>query len=486
MDSRKNFRKNQNGNRSWNQGAGQNKKRGGAIKKILPIILLLLAYFLYALVNAKKTIHPEELGKRTDAQETALEKKLDQKYPERTSVVLTGNPFAADTDDIDLNAESAILIDTTTGEIIYEKDADEQIPPASMTKIVEMYVVFDAIEKGLASMDDIVPLPPESWEINIPWDASRMHLAKGQTVTLRELLLGLAICSGNDASIAVANYISGSMEDFVMEMNKAVASMGLTKTVFVESSGYSEENLTTAREFATFARQYIKRFPKALEQFHSQKEIRYPLKNNVPEGTEPETYRQQNTNKLLDEIAGCDGLKTGYIDESGYNISVTAQRNGVRFLSVTMGGPGDSLIIGNRYRVADNKELFDFAFDNFTDYHVPKNSETHEYTVGVFGAKEKSVKLVPAMDETFTVPMTIASQDGSEEVSMITTQVSIPKYIYGGAECGAKYGEITYFLNGKPFRTLPLVADRNVEKGNIFQRFIGKSSAIVADIFRSL
>ena len=483
MDSRKPVRKNQ----GRNYNAGQRKNHGGAIKKILPILLLLLAYFLYALVNAKKTVHPEELGKRTDTQETALEKTLDQKYPERTSVELKQNPFAAETDDIDLNAESAILIDTTTGEILYEKDADEQIPPASMTKIVEMYVVFDAIEKGLVSMDDTVPLPSESWEINIPWDASRMHLAEGQTVTLRELLLGLAICSGNDASIAVANYISGSMDDFVEEMNDAVKSVGLTKTVFVESSGYSEENLTTAREFATFARQYIKRFPEALEEFHSQKEISYPLEKNVPEGTEPETYKQKNTNKLLDEIDGCDGLKTGYIDESGYNISVTAQRNGVRFLSVTMGGPGDSLILGNKYRVADNKELFDFAFDNFTDYHVPKNSGTHEYTVGVFGAKEKSVKLVPAMDETFTVPMTLPSQDGSKvEVSKITTQVSIPKYIYGGVECGAKYGEITYLLNGKPFRTLPLVADRNVEKGNIFQRLIGKSSAIVADIFKNL
>ena len=483
MDSRKPVRKNQ----GRNYNAGQRKKHGGAIKKILPILLLLLAYFLYALVNAKKTVHPEELGKRTDTQETALEKTLDQKYPERTSVELKQNPFAAETDDIDLNAESAILIDTTTGEILYEKDADEQIPPASMTKIVEMYVVFDAIEKGLVSMDDTVPLPSESWEINIPWDASRMHLAEGQTVTLRELLLGLAICSGNDASIAVANYISGSMDDFVEEMNDAVKSVGLTKTEFVESSGYSEENLTTAREFATFARQYIKRFPEALEEFHSQKEISYPLEKNVPEGTEPETYKQKNTNKLLDEIDGCDGLKTGYIDESGYNISVTAQRNGVRFLSVTMGGPGDSLILGNKYRVADNKELFDFAFDNFTDYHVPKNSGTHEYTVGVFGAKEKSVKLVPAMDETFTVPMTLPSQDGSKvEVSKITTQVSIPKYIYGGVECGAKYGEITYLLNGKPFRTLPLVADRNVEKGNIFQRLIGKSSAIVADIFKNL
>ena len=483
MDSRKPVRKNQ----GRNYNAGQRKNHGGAIKKILPILLLLLAYFLYALVNAKKTVHPEELGKRTDTQETALEKTLDQKYPERTSVELKQNPFAAETDDIDLNAESAILIDTTTGEILYEKDADEQIPPASMTKIVEMYVVFDAIEKGLVSMDDTVPLPSESWEINIPWDASRMHLAEGQTVTLRELLLGLAICSGNDASIAVANYISGSMDDFVEEMNDAVKSVGLTKTEFVESSGYSEENLTTAREFATFARQYIKRFPEALEEFHSQKEISYPLEKNVPEGTEPETYRQQNTNKLLDEIDGCDGLKTGYIDESGYNISVTAQRNGVRFLSVTMGGPGDSLILGNKYRVDDNKELFDFAFDNFTDYHVPKNSGTHEYTVGVFGAKEKSVKLVPAMDETFTVPMTLPSQDGSKvEVSKITTQVSIPKYIYGGVECGAKYGEITYLLNGKPFRTLPLVADRNVEKGNIFQRLIGKSSAIVADIFKNL
>ncbi|MBQ5383177.1 MAG: D-alanyl-D-alanine carboxypeptidase, partial [Treponema sp.] len=347
--------------KSTAQRSGRNAKKGPN-KFLLIFLILILAYVISVTVTVKNTLNVKPLGSRTEAQEKYLEQVLDQKFPERTSIELYKSPFEIEPDDLSMNAESAIIIDVATGEILYEKDADLEIPPASMTKIVEMYVVLDAVENGLVSLDDTVPLPSESWEENIPWDASRMHLAKGQKVTLRELLLGLAICSGNDASIAVANYISGSMDSFVARMNEAAESMGLTKTSFVESSGYSEENMTTAREFATFARQYIKRFPYALEEFHSQPKIRYPEQKNMPEGKEAVPYTQQNTNKLLDEIPGCDGLKTGYIDESGYNISVTAEQNGTRFLSVTMGGPGMNMIEGNKYRVEDNKRLFDFAF----------------------------------------------------------------------------------------------------------------------------
>ncbi|MBQ4235606.1 MAG: D-alanyl-D-alanine carboxypeptidase [Treponema sp.] len=466
--------------KSTAQRSGRKAKKGPN-KFLLIFLILILAYVISVTVTVKNTLNVKPLGSRTEAQEKYLEQVLDQKFPERTSIELYKSPFEIEPDDLSMNAESAIIIDVATGEILYEKDADLEIPPASMTKIVEMYVVLDAVENGLVSLDDTVPLPSESWEENIPWDASRMHLAKGQKVTLRELLLGLAICSGNDASVAVATYISGSMDSFVARMNEAVESMGLTKTSFVESSGYSEENMTTAREFATFARQYIKRFPYALEEFHSQPKIRYPEQKNMPEGKEAVPYTQQNTNKLLDEIPGCDGLKTGYIDESGYNISVTAEQNGTRFLSVTMGGPGMNMIEGNKYRVEDNKRLFDFAFENFADYHAPKGENSHEYTRGIFGGKENAVKLVPALDETFAVP--ILADPDTEKVQTVTTEVSIPDYLFGRVECGTQYGTISYKSNGVTLRTIPLVADRTVEAGNIFSMFIGKSAAIAAKLF---
>lgn len=463
------------------KNSGTKKTSKGIIVSLI-IILILSAYALTVFLTTKSVIEIQPLGSRTSEQEITMNSILNQKFPERKSIALKGNPFDINTDDIYIKAKSAIIVDTATGTVLYEKNADQQIPPASMTKLVEMYVVYEAIENGEATMDDIVPLPPESWEENIPWDASRMHLAKGQKVTLRELLLGLAIASGNDASIAVANYICGNMDDFVARMNAVVDGMGLKKTHFVESSGYSEENLTTAREFATFARQYVNRFPESLQDFHAQPVLRYPQKKNMPEGKFQTVFTQYNTNKLLDSLIGCDGLKTGFIYESGYNISVTAERNGTRYLSVTMGGPGNNTNEGNQYRVKDNYELFTFAFNNFADYHAPQGDKAHEYTVGIFGGAEKAVKLVPALDETFTVPMMTDSPTGS--AASVQVNVTVPKYLYGKVECGKQYGEISYTLNGQTLRTLPLVADRTVEQGNFFTKLVGKTGAIAVDMLK--
>src|SRR5574344_1148313 len=317
---------------------------------VATIFLLCISFALYA----SPFVHIENPLPLTDNEPNFLISQLDTNYKER-SQILSELPYKTVPVKLDIAAESAILIDTATGSILFEKNADEIIPPASMTKLVEMYVVFNAVKAGEVTLDDVVPLPKQSWAINMPYDASLMFLAQGQTVTLRELLLGLAIASGNDASVAVAYYICGGMEPFVKRMNDAVQALGLTHTHFVESSGYSEKNVTTAREFASFARVYINTFPEALAQFHSQKQISYPLQRNLPEWEQKDgdkqAVTQYNTNKLLGVLPGCDGLKTGFIFESGYNLALTAKRYGTRFLSVTMKGPGKGTAQGNKYRV---------------------------------------------------------------------------------------------------------------------------------------
>ena len=137
-----------------------------------------------------------------------LETRLNEKYPERL-LHATSLPYEIPFEQPEVNCESAVVIDTVTGNILFEKNPNKPIPPASMTKLVEMFVVFEECRNSKITLDDIVPLPPESWSVNLPSDASRMFLGKNQKVTLRELLLGLSIASGNDASIAVAKYISG-------------------------------------------------------------------------------------------------------------------------------------------------------------------------------------------------------------------------------------------------------------------------------------
>ncbi len=465
----------ENRKKSKKESSGK-KKHVFALPLLLIIFILAGLYIFIVYRNAKSVLNPKDYGSRSATQQVYLEQTLDIRYPERNSLSLSSLEYGLEMPDLDIKAHSAIMIDTVTGSIVYEKNADDPIPPASLTKIVEMYVIFQAVENGEVSLSDIVPLPPQSWSVNLPSDASRMYLGKDQRVTLRELLLGLAIASGNDASIACAYYICGNMQDFVDRMNSAVEDIGLKKTHFVESSGYSEKNVTTAREFATFARHYIQKYPFALSQFHSKDQLRYPLMRNLSDAEKMSgrvfTITQPNTNKLLGLIKGCDGLKTGFIDESGYNISVTARSDNTRFLSVTMGGPGSNTQEGNKYRIEDNLALFNYAFGNFADYQPKSASVSHEFTVGLAGCKEKTVRLVPALNEVFTVPF-IASDSPTGAAASVYVNAEIPDCICGSVKCGDQYGVLYYKLDDKVLRAVPLVADRDVERGNAFDYVTG-------------
>ena len=247
----------------------------------------------------------------TDQQTEYLTQVIADKNFERNQTI-HNLPYDIKQADLEIFAESAILINCDTGDILYEKNADEEIPPASMTKLFLMYTVFQKVSEGKASLDDIVPLPPECWASHMPPHSSLMFLGKNQTVTLRELLTGLAVCSGNDASHAIAYYLFGGIDSFLEEVNQQIKLCGLEKTRIVEPSGYNENNVTTAREMAKFARIYISRYPESLKQFHSVKKFAYPsILNIAPEdrnkpsqifkGSFPDsiwtTIEQENKNK---------------------------------------------------------------------------------------------------------------------------------------------------------------------------------------------
>ncbi len=460
-----------------------NKKKVSLKKPLALLFTLFFFIVVFCLVVAilfftslKAALNQTNATPLTVEQSEKLESTLNEAFPKRTSKLLTDLPYPVKPANLDIASGSAILVDVETGSVLFEKNADMKIPPASMTKIVEMYVVLEAVENGKVSLDDEVPLPKESWAVNLPSDASIMFLAEGQHVTLRELLLGLAVASGNDASIAVANFVGNNMEDFVAKMNESVKRLGLTQTHFVESSGYSEQNITTAREFATFAREYIRRFPFALSEFHAQKELRYPLEKNLPDNRkskgDSEAVIQYNTNKLLGLLDGCDGLKTGFIYESGYNISVTAERNGTRFLSVTMKGPGSGSVQGNKWRIHDNTEMLEFAFANFADYKVSP-SEEHSFSVGVFASSQKAVRLVPAWQENFTVPR-LQGSSAQEAVQKVTVRAEIPRFISEDVLCGQACGYLVFQMGETILQKIPLVSDRDSRIQNKTQKLLHK------------
>lgn len=463
------------------------KKQNRSTKKIIikslcaSLIVCAISFVTLVGVRAYKITSAESASPLTNLEGNALRIFVDENYADRMQI-LKPLPYSITPTELDISAESAILIDTSNGNILYEKNADEIIPPASMTKLFSMFVVDEEIAMGRLRYEDEIPLPPESWACNMMPHSSLMFLGKGQHVTVEELLQGLSVCSGNDAAYALAFAISGDMETFIGRMNKIARDYNLENTHFVESSGYSEENLTTAREMAAFANVYIALHPESLERFHGLQSFTYPKERNLADGdvisaqdfsngipekiTMPIT--QRNTNPLLGIMDGCDGLKTGYIDESGYNLSLTAKRRGTRFLSVTMKGPGNSPKEGNEYRVKDGTELMEWAFASFADYS--DMTRVKSYFLRTSGGKILGLNLVPAFNpKSITVPYIVGDspEDSVQNVRVVTT---LPDFIEGGTPMGTACGKVEFILDDYVLDTVPLITDRDVQMSNILIR----------------
>lgn len=443
--------------------------------------VLLLSFAVLIGTRAVKISRCDSAEPLSFEQEAYLSDFCATRYSSRNEI-LKPLPYSLNKPDLVLGSESAILIDTSNGNILYEKNADEIIPPASMTKLFSMYVVDDAISQGKLSYDTEIIPPEESWACNMPPHSSLMFLGKNQKLTVSELLAGLSVASGNDAAYALAYTLYGNMDDFVSAMNRIPETYGLSNTRFVESSGYSELNQTTAREMAAFSNIYIKQHPDSLENFHGLQSFAYPKQKNLTNGYKvqaqdfskglPETITmtitQRNTNPLLGVMDGCDGLKTGYIDESGYNLALTARRHGTRFLSVTMKGPGNSPKEGNEWRKKDGTTLMEWAFYSFADYK--DMTRVKPYFLRAKGGKEIGLNLVPAFNpESITVPF-IYGDNIEDSVKNVKVVSEFPDYLEGNIEAGQAYGKVSFILNDYVLDSVPLLADRNISKGNAFTR----------------
>ncbi len=381
-------------------------------------------------------------------------------WPDAPALIAAGG--SGPTFDGPLHAASAILIDASNGTVLYEKDADIEIPPASMTKLVAMYVAFRAMDSGTLAPDETIVPPEASWAENIPPHSSLMFLGKGQRLTVRELLRGMATVSGNDAAIALAWRVSGGVGPFVDLMNGEVRRLGLSRTRYVEPTGLSERNLTTAREFADFSSVYAREHPEALAEYHSVAKLTYPEAHNLPaegEGSDNPNpvlaglvpITQRATNPLIGVLPGCDGLKTGYIDESGYNLSLTAERDGTRFISVTLGGPGNNAAEGNRYREEDGRALMEWAFASWVTAVQP---ETARHAVVVWGGKKGAILAIPARTDPLTVPK------GSP--GPFTAKAVMPRAVEAPVAAGDRVGTLeVQDAEGRLVSEIPLLADRN-------------------------
>lgn len=359
-----------------------------------------------------------------------------------------------------VSAEAAILIDYETGTVLYEKQADAVIPPASLTKIMTIHLVLELAREGAISLEESFEVPRAAWARNMPPGSSLMFLGPGQRVSFAELLEGLAVASGNDAAVAVSLQVAGSVPAFVEMMNSESRRLGYEVMRFSDPAGLSPRNRITAREYADFVRRHISRWPETLDDIYSQRAILYPTEANFDSVMLGGSVRQENRNTLLFDYEGVDGLKTGYIDASGYNLAVTAERDGRRVIAVVLGVRAASVAEGARRRAVDAAVLLDYGFNEFRRLEptVPQQPPLR-----VWKGRGDEVAVVPE-----TVPAAVLVPRGREED--VTVSVSRDGELTAPVEPGQPVGAVSYRLGDAELARVELVTGAGVDRAGFLKR----------------
>ena len=335
-------------------------------------------------------------------------------------------------------AKNYLLIDFNSGRILAEKDADAQIEPASITKLMTSYIVYSEIEAGRLNLDDKVKISKKAYDMR----GSRMFLEHRSSVSVKLLLKGLIIQSGNDASVALAEHIAGDEGVFVEMMNQYAANLGMNNTHYKNSTGWPDaEHLTTARDIATLAKRFIKDFPEHYKGYAEQS-FTY---NNVP---------QYNRNELLRRDKSVDGLKTGHTESAGYCLVASAKRAEMRLISVVLGTDSE------KARTSVSQSLLNYGFRFFETHKLYAAGETLNES-RVWGGDKENVALGLANDLHVTIP-----RGAYKELNAL---MNIDANINAPLKKGSQLGEVQITLNDKEQNSVPLVALQRVEKGNFLQ-----------------
>lgn len=338
-----------------------------------------------------------------------------------------------------LSASSWILIDARTGHIIVEENADQPLPPASLTKMMTSYIAAEQIDSGTVALTDEVRVSEKAWRKG----GSKMYIRVGTRVTLEELLRGVIIQSGNDASIAVAEHVAGSEDAFADLMNQQAAALGMTQSHFQNATGWpAPEHYTTARDLSKLAQAIIYQHPEHYAMY-SEKEFTY---NDI---------RQPNRNKLLWRDSSVDGIKTGHTEEAGYCLVASAERNGMRLIAVVMGTKSENA------RAAESQKLLTYGFRFFeTVKSYSAGDQLIEPEVWL-GAAEK-IKLGVAEELWLTIPR------GAEKE--VTAELDYPAQLKAPYSKLQAVGQVRLKLDGEVIHEVPLVALEAVEEAGLFKK----------------
>jgi D-alanyl-D-alanine carboxypeptidase (penicillin-binding protein 5/6) len=331
-------------------------------------------------------------------------------------------------------------MDALTGQVLYEQNPNLRIPPASFVKVMTLYVIYDAIRARQIKMDDLVTVSDLAWRRVWKTDSSKMFIKVGERVKLEDLMKGVAIASGNDACVALAEHLSGTEETFVSKMNEKAKLLGLKDSQFKNSDGMpADGQYITAIDMAILSKRYMEDHPEALV-LHSTVEFEY---NGI---------RQGNRNTLLQKNIGVDGLKTGHIKESGYHLTATAKRDGQRMIAVIMGC--DKV----KKRAPEAQKLLEYGFKNFSTVEAVKKGAPFG-PVKVRRGKLNQVILMAAEEGRITIAK------GKE--SLVSAVPQLPEFVTAPIQKGQVVAKVLVQQEGKPVKEINLLASLGVEKSLI-------------------
>ncbi|HAX74018.1 MAG TPA: D-alanyl-D-alanine carboxypeptidase [Firmicutes bacterium] len=353
-----------------------------------------------------------------------------------------------------VDGKAAILIEAETGEILYEKNPHEQLQPASMTKMMSMYLVLEAINNGLMEWDEIIRVSDHAASLG----GSQVYLKPGEEMSVRDLFKSVAIASANDSITALAERVAGSEDAFVAKMNETAKRLGMNNTVFKNPTGLTAEgHVTTAYDMAIIGRHLVNEYPEVLE--YSSKYEDYIRQNT------DSPFWLVTTNKLVKYVDGVDGLKTGYTQDAGYCLTATAKREDMRVIAVVMGASKSDV------RNAEITGLIEYAYGQ---YEIVPKVQVGE-VVGQssnFLAKQRVFDVVTKEPISVLKKKTDTEKEATSEL-VLNEDITLP------IQAGDEIGTITYYYDGKEYKQVPVTVKETIEKNS----FLGLYSYILSKIF---
>ncbi len=352
-------------------------------------------------------------------------------------------------------ANSYLLIDFNSGHVLASKAADERVEPASLTKIMTGYVVINELNNGNMNMDDEVTISQKAWKM----PGSKMFIEVGKKVKVSDLIKGMVIQSGNDASVALAEVIAGSEEVFAQLMNKYAKTLGMNNTNFVNSTGLPhEDHYTTANDLAILTKNLITKFPEEYK-WYSEKEFTF---NGIT---------QYNRNKLLWQDATVDGLKTGHTDSAGYCLVSSAKREEMRLVSVILGSDSANV------RVQETQKLLNYGF-RFFETHKLYDGQQRLNDAVVWEGDRGLIGLGTEEDLYITIPR--------GQYKNITIESSVQPDLTAPIAKGQTLGQLHITLDGKLIKEQALVALADVEEGSFFKKIFDQLKRFFSSLFSFL